>query len=159
MDESDDESNMNELANENETNISLTTFPDLHYILSQKPVPQKHFERFDPLFIPEGFLHSRALIDTRKNHDAFTRHSKNKQTQSKTTETTETTGLLNLNNANRLITELTNDLNVQENCRNRRKERWEGRKRLATIPIAVGANGKYFFIGIVKFNYVLKINI
>src|SRR5581483_6539904 len=106
----------NEFANENETaNISLATFPDLHYILNQKPVPQKQFEKFDLLFTPEGFLHSKALINIRKNNDAFTRRSKNtfnKQALSGTSETTETTGLLNLNNANRLITELTNDLNV-----------------------------------------------
>ena len=79
------------------------------------------FEKFDPLFTPEGFLHSKTLINIRKNNDAFTRHSKNtfnKQALSGTSETTETTGLLNLNNANRLITELTNDLNVQENCIN-----------------------------------------
>ncbi|GBC05191.1 hypothetical protein RclHR1_00610003 [Rhizophagus clarus] len=141
LDESDDESNM---GNENEaTNISLVTFPDLHYILSQKPVHQKQFEKFDLLFTPEGFVNYKVIIDTRKNHDAFTRHSKsafNKQAQPETSETTEKSGLLNLNNANRLITELTIDLNVQENCRNRRKERWEGRKRLATIPIAVGTN-------------------
>ncbi|CAG8649355.1 9458_t:CDS:2, partial [Funneliformis caledonium] len=54
LDESDDESNTeNEFANENETtNISLLTFPDLHYILR--------------------FLHFEALVDTRKNHYAFT---------------------------------------------------------------------------------------
>ncbi|CAB4439120.1 unnamed protein product [Rhizophagus irregularis] len=139
--ESDDESN---IRNENEvTNISLATFPDLRYILRQKPVPQKQFERFDPLFTPEGFVHYKAIIDIRKNHDVFTRHSKsafNKQAQPETSETTEKSGLLNLNNANRLITELTIDLNVQKNCRNQRKERWEGRKRLATIPIAVRTN-------------------
>ncbi|RIA81955.1 hypothetical protein C1645_836130 [Glomus cerebriforme] len=57
----------------------------------------KQFETFDPLFTPEGFLYFKALI-------------------------AEITGLLNLNNANHLINELTNDLNIQENCRNRRKE-------------------------------------
>lgn len=135
--------NSSEFSDENEkTNTSLVTFPDLHYILNQKPIPQKQFEKVDSFFTPEGFLHSKALIDTRKNHDAFSRHSKNtlnKQALS------ETTGLLNLNNANRLITELTNNFNIQGNCVNRRKDRWEGRKRLATIPIAIGTNGKYFF--------------
>ena len=46
--------------------------PNLHYILNQKLVPQKQFEKFDPRFTPERFLHFEALIDTRKNHDAFT---------------------------------------------------------------------------------------
>ncbi|CAB4402374.1 unnamed protein product [Rhizophagus irregularis] len=64
----------------------------------------------------------------------------NKQAQPETSEITEKSGLFNLNNANRLITELTIDLNVQENCRNQRKERCKGHKRLATIPIAVGTN-------------------
>ncbi|CAB5335194.1 unnamed protein product [Rhizophagus irregularis] len=53
---------------------------------------------------------------------------------------TSTTSLLNLNNnANRLISEFTNN-SIQENHVNRRKDRWEGCKRLATIPIASGTN-------------------
>ncbi|CAB5374277.1 unnamed protein product [Rhizophagus irregularis] len=90
LDKSDDESN---IRNEDEvTNISLATFPDLRYILRQKPVPQKQFERFDPLFTPEGFVHYKAIIDIQKNHDAFTRHSKsafNKQAQPETSKTTK----------------------------------------------------------------------
>lgn len=61
LDELDDESN---IKNENEvTNISLATFSDLCYILRQKPVSQKQFERFDPLFTPEGFVHYKAIIN------------------------------------------------------------------------------------------------
>jgi len=144
LDESDGLNNSDELANE--TNTSLVTFPDLHYILNQKPIPQRRFERFDSLFASEGFLHFKVLIETRKNHDAFSRHSKNTLNKQASFKTSETTGLLNINNANRLITELTNNFNIQENCVNRRKDRWEGRKRLATIPIAVGINSKYFFL-------------
>ncbi|RGB38051.1 hypothetical protein C1646_665731 [Rhizophagus diaphanus] len=88
------------IRNENKvTNILLATFSNLRYIFSQKPVSQKQFES---IF--------------------------NKQAQPETSETTEKSGLLNLNNTNRLITELTIDLNIQENCRNQRKECWEGRK-------------------------------
>lgn len=115
MDESDDESN---IRNEDEvTNILLATFSDLRYILKQKPVPQKQFKRFDPLFTPERFVHYKAIIDIWKNHDAFTWHSKsafNKQAQPETSETTEKSGLFNFNNANRLITELIIDLNVRK---------------------------------------------
>ncbi|RIA92815.1 hypothetical protein C1645_820219 [Glomus cerebriforme] len=66
LDEPNNESNMrNEFENENETiNILLITFPDLNYILNQRPVPQKQFETFDLLFIPKGFLYFKALIDT-----------------------------------------------------------------------------------------------
>jgi hypothetical protein len=145
LDELDELDELNNSADENNmTNTSLTTFPDLNYILNQKPIPQKQFERFDPLFTPEKFLNSKVLINTRKNHDAFSRNSKNTLNKQALSETSEKISLLN--NANRLITELTNNFDAQENHINRRKDRWEGRKRLATIPIAVGINGKYFFL-------------
>ncbi|CAB5202456.1 unnamed protein product [Rhizophagus irregularis] len=36
--------------------------------------------------------------------------------------------------------DMTNNIDIQDNHINQRKIRWEGRKRLATIPIAVGIN-------------------
>ncbi|CAB5388994.1 unnamed protein product [Rhizophagus irregularis] len=61
LDESDNESN---IRNKDEViNILLATFPDLRYILRQKPVPQKQFERFDSLFTPKGFVHYKTIID------------------------------------------------------------------------------------------------
>ena len=138
LNKSDESADRNEFDN---ANTSLTTFPDLHYIINQKPIPQKQFEEVDSLFTPEGFLCSKVLIDIRKNHDAFSRHPKNTLNKQALSKTSETTSSFNLNSANRLITELTNNFDVQENCVNRRKDRWEGRKRLATIPIAAGTNG------------------
>jgi len=147
LDESADKSD--ESADRNELNTSLTTFPDLHYILNQKPCSQKQFEKFDPFFTTEGFLNFKILIEIRKNHEAFSRHSRNIFNEQ---ALPETTCLPNPNNINRLISGLTSSLNTQENCINRRKERWEGRKRLATIPIAVGIDGKYFLLfGVAKF--------
>ena len=134
-------------ANENEnTNTPLTTFSDLHYILNQKPIPQKEFERVDSLFTPEGFLCPKILIDIWKNHDAFSRHPNNTSNKQSISKTSEITNSFNLNSANKLITELTNNFDVQENCVNWRKDRWKGRKRLVTIPIAAEMNGKYSFI-------------
>ena len=140
LDESD---NNTEFANENETtNLLPINFPDLQYILNQKLVPQNQFENFDQLFTLEGFLCPKILINIRKNHDAFSRHSKKISSNNQTS----TTGLLNLNNnANRLISEFTNN-SIQENRVNRRKDCWEGCKRLATIPIASGTNSKYLLL-------------
>ncbi|PKC16982.1 hypothetical protein RhiirA5_493395 [Rhizophagus irregularis] len=108
--------NNTEFADENETTNPLSmNFPDLQYILNQKSVPQNQFENFDQLFTLEGFLCPKILINIRKNHDAFSQHSK------KTNH------------------EFTNN-SIQENHVNRRKDRWEGCKRLATIPIASGTN-------------------
>ncbi|CAG8572845.1 2150_t:CDS:2, partial [Funneliformis caledonium] len=45
------------------TNIPLATFPNLRYIINQKPISQKQFEEVDSLFTLEGFLHSKVLID------------------------------------------------------------------------------------------------
>ena len=74
LDESD---NNTEFADENETTNLLTmNFPDLQYILNQKPVPQNQFENFDQLFTLEEFLYPKILINIRKNHDAFSWHSK-----------------------------------------------------------------------------------
>ncbi|CAG8718505.1 10020_t:CDS:2, partial [Rhizophagus irregularis] len=65
LDESDDESN---IRNEDEvTNILLATFSDLRYILKQKPVPQKQFKRFDPLFTPERFAQPETSETTEKS--------------------------------------------------------------------------------------------
>lgn len=132
MDESDD---YKEFADENEMTNPSTKFPDLQYILNQRPIPQKQFENFDPFFTSEGFLCSEALINVRKNHDAFSRHSKKISNNQNST-----TSSFNLNNANRLITEFTNN-SIQENQVNKRRDRWEGRKRLAAIPIMVGIKG------------------
>ncbi|GES89253.1 hypothetical protein GLOIN_2v1791029 [Rhizophagus clarus] len=55
LDESDD---FNETTDVNEMINSLTKFPDLQYILNQKSISQKQFEKFDPFFISEGFLYS-----------------------------------------------------------------------------------------------------
>ncbi|CAB5378329.1 unnamed protein product [Rhizophagus irregularis] len=90
--------------------------------------------QFDPFFIPE-FLCSEILISIRKNHDALSRHSKRISNNQ-----ISTTSSLNLNSANRLITEFTNN-SIQENHVNKRKDGWEGRKRLGTIPITDGING------------------
>jgi hypothetical protein len=136
LDESDDSK-----VDENEmTNSLITNFPDLQYILNQKPIPQKQFESFDPLFTPEGFLCPEILVNIRQNHDVFSRHSKRISNNQ-----TGTTDLLNLNNANRLITEFANN-SIQEDRVNKRKDRWEGRKRLATISISAGINGKYLLL-------------
>jgi hypothetical protein len=109
----------------------------LQYILNQKPIPQRQFESFDTFFTPEGFLRSGILINTRKMHDAFSRHSKKNSNNQ-----IGITGSFDPNNANRLITEFTNN-SIQEIRVTRRKDRWEGRKRLATIPIFAGINGEY----------------
>ena len=76
MDKSDDSEEIADENEENETTNSLTKFSDLQYILNQKPIPQRQFEKFDPFFTLEGFLYSEVLINIRKNHDAFSRHSK-----------------------------------------------------------------------------------
>ncbi|CAG8535410.1 6119_t:CDS:2 [Rhizophagus irregularis] len=116
--------NNTEFADENETTNPLSmNFPDLQYILNQKSVPQNQFENFDQLFTLEGFLCPKILINIRKNHDAFSQHSK------KTNH------------------EFTNN-SIQENHVNRRKDRWEGCKRLATIPIASGTNSKYLLLAL-----------
>lgn len=135
----DESNNSNEFADENKaTNDAMVIFPDLQYIINQKPIPQNQFESFSQLFTPEGFLNFNVVISVRKKHDAFSRHPKNSSNISS----------FNLNNANRLITEMTNNFDVQNNHINQRKIRWEGRKRLATIPIATGIKGisKYYFI-------------
>ena len=61
-DESADEFTDENDENEN-TNTPLATFSDLHYIINQKPIPQKQFEEVNSLFTPEGFLWSKVLID------------------------------------------------------------------------------------------------
>ncbi|CAG8698838.1 433_t:CDS:2, partial [Funneliformis caledonium] len=61
LDKSDE---LDEFIDENEnTNIPLATFPDLRYIINQKPISQKQFKEVDSLFTPEGFLRSKVLID------------------------------------------------------------------------------------------------
>ncbi|CAB5391105.1 unnamed protein product [Rhizophagus irregularis] len=115
----DESDNNTEFADENETTNSLPmNFPNLQYILNQKPVPQNQFENFDQLFTLEGFLCPKILINIRKNHDAFSRHSKKTSNNNQTS----TIGLLNFNNnANRLISEFTNN-SIQENRVNRQKD-------------------------------------
>ncbi|CAG8666638.1 14323_t:CDS:2, partial [Funneliformis caledonium] len=56
LDKSDDSE---EIIDENKITNSLTKFPDLQYILNQKPIPQRQFEKFNLFFIPEGFLCSK----------------------------------------------------------------------------------------------------
>jgi hypothetical protein len=142
LDKSDNSEEIADENDENETTNSLTKFSDLQYILNQKPIPQRQFEKFDPFFTPEGFLCSEVLINIRKNHDAFSRHSKRISNNQ-----TSITGSLNLNNANRLITEFTNN-STQENRVNKRKDRWKGRKRLAAIPISAGINGTVYLLAL-----------
>ncbi len=134
LDESDDK----EFTNEDE--ITNSNFPDLQYILNQKLISQKQFENFDSFFTPKGFLCFEVLINIWKNHNAFSQHSRRISNNQ-----TGITNSFNLNNANQLITEFTNN-SIQENHVNRRKDRWEGCKRLATIPIAAKNNGKYLLL-------------
>jgi len=92
LDKSDDNE---EIVDDNEITNSSTKFSDLQYILNQKPIPQRQSEKFDPFFTPEGFLCFGVLINIRKNHDAFSRHSKRISSNQ-----TNTIGSFNLNNAN-----------------------------------------------------------
>ncbi|CAB5210970.1 unnamed protein product [Rhizophagus irregularis] len=131
----DESNNNNEFADKNETTKnSMAIFPDLQYIINQKLIPQKQFESFGQLFTSEGFLNFYVFINIRKKHDAFLRHPKN----SSNMQTLSETSSLNPNDANQVITEMTNNFNIQDNHINQQKIQWEGRKRLATIPIAAG---------------------
>jgi hypothetical protein len=119
--------------NENEEEIqqlpSIGEFPDIQYILQHsQPIPVT-FQPFQQFFTNDT-LNVTTLLQIRQSHDAFSRNMSSNlhQVVNRNNNTQEIGG----NTINKLITEITAD-NINENQRRRRRDRWEGRKRLEIL--------------------------
>ena len=110
---------------------SVGEFLDIQYII-QHPSVSVSFHLFQSLFTNDT-LNVSTLLQIRQSHNAFSRNSKSNSNYLRQTTIDINNDKISGNAVNKLITEMTAD-NIDENQRRRRRERWEGRKRLETLP-------------------------
>ncbi len=120
---------------------SIEEFPDIQYIIQHQPIPVT-FHPFQQFFTND-ILNVTTLLQIRQNHDAFSRNLKSNSNHSHQTTIDENNNKINRNVINKLITEITAD-NIDKNQRKKRRDRWEGRKRLEIL--SNNTLGKKFFI-------------
>ncbi|CAB5365021.1 unnamed protein product [Rhizophagus irregularis] len=85
-----------------------------------------------------AFEVSRLLLDESNDSNEFT--DENRTTNNSMAIFSDLQYIINQKLISQKHFEMTNNIDIQDNHINQRKIRWEGRKRLATIPIAVGIN-------------------
>lgn len=127
----------------------IEEFPDIQYIIQHSPTPIT-FCLFQHFFT-NNILNITTLLQIRQSHDAFSRNlqSNSHQIANRNNNITQE---INGNAINKLITEITAD-NISENQRRRRRDRWEGRKRLELLSNNNTLGKIICFICIIKISY------